>query len=222
MKPSKIEREAVHREIRAVRAATARDSIGEFRPGCEIFLLTYGQFSLIDAIVAILRQTGPADLVLSSWTAGLGSLTTCARLLEAGELLSVRLIVDRSFENRQPEYNVQMRKLFGAAAIRTWTGHAKFAVIRSKTRAIAIRTSMNLNTNPRLETLEISDDPALADFLERVVDLQFQEQPPEVMRGDLPRLAALKFADKKKIKTGRAKMGRATASPTPVTTLRIG
>jgi hypothetical protein len=43
---------------------------------------------------------------------------------------------------------------------------------------VAIRTSMNLNENPRLESIEVSDDPALAGFLLSVVDELWAEESP--------------------------------------------
>lgn len=184
-------RTSVDRVIRTAKEGSARDAIGELTPGCEILVLTYGQFSLIDAIVALIRQTGPADLILSTWTAGDADLTTAARLLEGAEIRSLRMIVDRSFVTRQPGYCARMIALFGPECIRTMRSHAKFAVIRNERWTLAVRTSMNLNTNPRLEQIEISDDPGLADFLTTVADDLWAEQAPGVMDGELPRLESL-------------------------------
>lgn len=184
-------RSNVRREIRTAKEGNAADAIGQLTPGCEIFVLTYGQFSLIDAIVALIRQTGPANVVLSTWTAGDTDLTTAAALLEAAEIRSLRMIVDRSFITRQPGYCRRMRELFGDACIRTTRTHAKFASIRNERWNIAVRTSMNLNTNPRLEQIEISDDPSLADFIDRVADDLWTEQQPGVFDGELPLLASI-------------------------------
>lgn len=101
------------------------------------------------------------------------------------------MIVDRSFLTRQPGYCAQMRRLFGDECIRTMRSHAKFAVIRNDRWTIAVRTSMNLNTNPRLEQMEISDDPGLADFLTAVADDLWAEQAPGVFDGELPLLASI-------------------------------
>ena len=67
-------------------------------------------------------------------------------------------------------------RLFGDDSIRTTRTHAKFAVITNEDWAVAVRTSMNLNENPRLESIEVSDDPALAGFLLRVVEEIFAEE----------------------------------------------
>ena len=51
------------------------------------------------------------------------------------------------------------------------------------------RTSMNLNENPRLETLEISTDPAFGEFMIRVVDDIFRVVPPDSPHSDMPEFA---------------------------------
>lgn len=54
--------------------------------------------------------------------------------------------------------------------------HLKFIAVRNAEWNIAIRTSMNLNENRRLEALEVSDDPGLAAFLEGLMD-EFFSRP---------------------------------------------
>ena len=188
----------------------ACDAIGDLTQGCEIFILTYGQFSLIDAIAALLKKTGPADVILSTWTAGHTDLTTAANLLAGPEIKSFRMMVDRSFLTRQPGYCRRMIDLFGTDCLRTWRAHAKFAVIKNAQWTLAIRTSMNLNTNPRIENLEISDDPALCEFFVTIADDLFAEQNSGILDGDLPTLDRVNF-----IKPQQIQMGRVSAAPTP-------
>ena len=189
-------REPVQRVVRTAKQGSARDAIGTLTPGCEVLVLTYGQFSLIDGLVALLDQTGPADLLLSTWTAGDTDLTTAAALLESAAITRLRMIVDRSFLTRQPGYCQRMRELFGDESIRTLRSHAKFAVIRNERWSLAVRTSMNLNTNPRLEQMEVSDDPGLADFLETIAADLWTEQAAGEFAGELPALHSLKNVDR--------------------------
>jgi len=176
------------RVIRAVKTAGASTAIGTMHPGCEIYCLTFGQFSLIDALCAILEQTGPADVTLSTWTAADADLRRAERLLRSAEILSMRYIVDRSFATRMPHYCSAMRQLFGDDCIRTTRSHAKWAVVRNEQWNLTIRTSMNMNHNPRLENIEISDDPALCEFMTTVADDLFAEQEPGAFNGELPTL----------------------------------
>lgn len=212
-----IRREQKAREVKAAKAANASDAIGDLEPGCEVFILTYGQFSLIDAIAALLKKTGPAEVILSTWTAGHTDLTTCANLLSGSEITSFRMMVDRSFLTRQPGYCRRMIELFGTDCLRTWRAHAKFAIIKNDKWTLAVRTSMNLNTNPRLENLEISDDPALCDFFVTITDDLFSEQDPGVFDGELPKLKSVDFHDK-----ARIQMGSVVCGAMPATTRRIG
>lgn len=125
---------------------------------------------------AILERTGPADVAIATWTAGSADLSRSAESLRNGNIRSLRFVVDCSFGQRQPGYLAQVRELFGDEAIRSTRTHAKYAVVMNDEWSVAVRTSMNLNENPRLETIEVSDDPELAGFLLRVTDEIFAEE----------------------------------------------
>lgn len=141
--------------------------------GCEIFGFTMGQFSLMELIQAVIERIGKCDMGVSVWTAAEADLRDAYTLLDCGYLKSVRMVVDRSFESRQPDYCNTLRALFGdcVAIART---HAKFAVLSNESYSIAIRTSMNLNRNTRWEQFEISDCPLLSKFLWSVLNEPFK------------------------------------------------
>lgn len=179
------------RTIRLSKQSNALEAIGTLEPGCELFILTFGQFSLIDALCTVLEQTGPAHVTLATWTAADADLRQSAELLRTARISSMRFLVDRSFLTRHPSYCGTMRELFGDQCIRTARTHAKWALINNDRWKIVFRTSMNLNSNPRLENLEISDDPALFDFLLSIADGIFTEQPVGLFNADLPKLASL-------------------------------
>jgi len=179
------------REIRIAKAGNARAAIGPLSPGAEVYILTFGQFSLMDAVVEILRQTGPADVVISTWTAANADLARTAESVRNADIRTLRWIVDRSFLTRQPAYCAAMREMFGDESIRTTRSHAKFVTIQNDDWQIAIRTSMNLNENPRLENIEISDDAALCGFMRAVADELFEEAPAGDFGRGLPILEAI-------------------------------
>jgi len=136
----------------------AAASIGKVEPGCEIFGFTKGQFSFIDVIEYLLTQTGAADVSLSTWTAADADLKTAYNLLQNGRIRSIRFLVDWSFASRKPEYCAALVEQFGEDSFRVSRTHAKYCVIRNDQWNITVRTSMNLNMNPRFENFEISDD----------------------------------------------------------------
>jgi hypothetical protein len=163
------------REMRLAKASSAAEAIGTLAKGQDVFVLTFGQFSLIDALVAILDQTGPADVTISTWTAADAHLQRSAELIESAAIRSFRMIVDRFFETRQPAYCFQLRRLFGQDSIRAIRTHAKFMLIRNESWDLVVRTSMNLNENPRLENIEISESGPFADWFQAIADAVFDE-----------------------------------------------
>ena len=170
------------REIKkAMRVKTAAEAIGDLYPGCAIFGITKGQFSLIELIGAVLGQTGPADLFLSTWTAAGSDLSDAFSLVESGMIRSMRFLVDHTFQRRKPAFASKIRELFGAEAVRVTRNHAKFCLIRNEQWDIVLKTSMNLNTNPRLEDFDIQDDPLLADFLQGLMDEIFKRIKPKAL-----------------------------------------
>jgi len=160
---------------RALAAEVVAEAVGPLSPGCELFGLNKGQFSMIDLIGHCLESTGPADVTIATWTAGGADLEFAYRFLADGRIRSLRFVVDHSFPDMQPGYCAALRERFGDEAIRLTKTHAKFTVVKNDQWAIAIRSSMNLNENRRLEFFELSDDQALADYLLEVCDSLFVE-----------------------------------------------
>ena len=178
-------RQPVTRQMRECFAGGAREAIGQLAPRCEIFGFTKGQFSLIDLISELLHQAGPSHVAIATWTAAHAEIRTAFEFLRSGELLSLRWVVDRSFASRQPEYCRALLDAFGPDCIRITRTHAKFVLIRNERWNLAVRTSMNLNKNPRFEDFEISDDPVLAGYLAAVTDEIFARQDVgELMKRD--------------------------------------
>lgn len=160
------------REIMDLRKAQcAAEAVADLeRDGMELFGLTKGQFSLTDMIVAILEKTGPADLSISTWTAANGDVSRMLELLRSGQIRSCRWLVDLTFVRRCPQLTAEIRAKFGADAIRVTKTHAKFCTIVNEDWQIALRSSMNLNQNPRMESFQVGHDPTLCQFLTQVLD----------------------------------------------------
>lgn len=169
-----IRRTGVKRAVRdSIRCATAAAAIGPIERGCEIYGLTGGQFSLIDVIDHCLAATGPADVVISTWTAAGADVDFAMALLADRRIDRLRFIVDCSFPNRQPAYCAALRERFGEDAIRMTKSHCKFVTIVGDGWHLSVRTSMNLNLNRRLENFEISDSKPLTDHLLAFTDELF-------------------------------------------------
>lgn len=163
----------VRRELTTADCAAA---LGPLERGVDLYCLTMGKFSLIDVVEHVLEATGPADVVVSTWTAAGADIGFANGLLTDGRIKSLRFLVDFSFPSRQPAYCAALREAFGDDSIRVTKNHAKFVLVTNGEWRVVIRTSMNLNECRRLETVEISDDAELAGFLLEVVDALFAKQ----------------------------------------------
>lgn len=152
-------------------SGTARQAIGVLAPGDRLTGITKGQFSLIDIIKAVLESTGPAHLVLSTWTSGIKDIENVGFLINRGDLLSLRMLAgDGLFYTQQKEYCDRIIELFGEDALCFTSNHAKFAVIHNDTWNVVVRSSMNLNRNRRFEQFDLDEDAELVRFFLDHVD----------------------------------------------------
>lgn len=186
------------------RDATAREALEALGPGGSIITLTFGQFSIGDVIRALLDRTGPADVTISTWTAAKAEIEHAYRMIEDGRIQSMRWLVDRSFATRQPEYCRALLDRFGPDTIRTTRTHAKWATIVGGGLNLAIHTSCNLNTNPRLELIEVSDSAPLTDWFNGIADQLWDTLDGRDLAGELP--ARVQTDDA----AGPVKMGQVT------------
>ena len=169
--PTEFERSRVRREYTsAVRQESALKAIGTLHHGTDIFGFTKGQFSMIDLLEHCLKQTGPAHLFVATWSAAAADIQAAHKFLGNGRILTIKLLVDYSFQSRKPEFCRELVDAFGAEAVRVTVTHAKYCLIRNDDWDLVIRTSMNLNYNPRFENYEISDSKEFADFLQVIID----------------------------------------------------
>jgi len=151
-KPSKVTRDGI---------GSARKALEGFGTGLRVCGLTGGQFSLIDLLDAVLDITGPADVAISTWTAGVNDTEAAKRAESMGRITRLRMLVDRSFLNRQPKYASRLVDLYGPESIRTCRIHAKFVVVTNDDWNVLISTSMNLNMNRRIESYDVSESPEI-------------------------------------------------------------
>lgn len=175
--------------LSAAAFANAQTAIGAIRPGARVVGLNKGQFSLLDLIAATLAQTGPGAVTVSTWTPGRAEMESVAQMLDAGYVTDFRLLVDRSFVTRHPEYVTRIHRVLGPQAIRQTRTHAKFALIEAGDYRITIRTSMNFNRNPRYEQFDLDDDAVIFAFFEAAVNELYDGVPPgfDASRGEIER-----------------------------------
>jgi len=157
-------------EFRLAALGTAKEAIGTLDPGVRIVGVTKGQFGLLEIIRAIVEQTGPAHLVLATWGLGKDDVEHVEAMVERGDVTGVEILTDRSVPTRHNDQFIAACRLFGGENVWLTRLHAKFVMIRAGNWRIVIRSSMNLNANPRLEQFDIDDDEAIFNFYQEIVD----------------------------------------------------
>jgi len=166
------------REIRdARRRKTATNAIEGLTRNLTITGFTKGQFSLLDLLMACIEITGPVSLVLSTWTAARREIQALTDLQARGDLLSARFLLDFTMVRRDPEAANAIRDSFGCESIRIAQNHSKFALFENNSWNLVLRTSMNLNMNPRFEDFTIAHDPELMAFFNAIVNEIWAKQP---------------------------------------------
>src|SRR5690606_14254606 len=116
-------------EIGAFNDSTADAALSGFAKGCHILGMTMGQFSLIDMITSLLKKTGPADVYIATWSAGIKDAHQVRWMMDTNLIRGIRLLTDHSYVNRQKRYAASIEDLFGPENIRTSEMHAKFVLI---------------------------------------------------------------------------------------------
>lgn len=169
-----VKRSRVAREFRhGMRGESASRCIGPIPKGCEVFGLTKGDFSMIDILRHVAKEIGPCRIDVGTWTAAAAEITQAFDMLGDGNIISMRWVVDRSFPQRQPKYFHSLRAKFGDDCIRMARFHAKFILLENEEFSVAVRTSMNLNLNERIEFYELSEGSPISGYLRQIVDHHF-------------------------------------------------
>jgi hypothetical protein len=151
--------------------------LANFQKNCRIMGLTRGDFSMIDLIHSVLKKTGPAHVICTTWSAGIKDVNQVRWMLDSHLIRTFKLITDHSYSTRQRGYAASILELFGADNIRTSEIHAKFTLIHNENYKVCIRTSMNLNANRTCESFELDEDVEVFDFYMSFIEHTFGDMP---------------------------------------------
>jgi hypothetical protein len=157
------------RRKRAVESfKTAAECIGTLEPGAALFAVTRGQFSMIDATLACLEQTGPADISLWTWTVAEYEIACMERLRQDSRLRKGVLIIDGGAREKNAGLIRQWQDTFGRQSVRYVLNHAKIVTIENAQFKLLLRGSMNLNFNPRFEQFDLTEGGADFDLVREI------------------------------------------------------
>lgn len=157
------------RRKRAVESfQNAAECIGTLEKGAGLFAITRGQFSMIDAILACLAQTGPAKISLWTWTIAEYEIECVNRLRDDGHISSGLLVIDHGALQKNRPVLEEWQRVNGPDSVRYVVNHAKIATIENDSWQLLLRGSMNLNFNPRFEQFDITEGGADFDLVRKV------------------------------------------------------
>ena len=133
------------------------------------FIITRGQFGMIDVILTILDQVGPSRLSVWVWSIADWEIQTIERLIADGRVLSADLLIDYASITKKGATIKGWTDRFGLGSVKFIVNHAKIVRIWNDDGwKICIRGSCNLNYNPRFEQIDIDDNSPAFDLVEKI------------------------------------------------------
>ena len=145
-------------------------SIGEIIPGKQKHYYSDGNFNLIRLIFHILKQTGPAHVLMSTYSISQDSLEQVRNRIQREEILSIRFLIDNRVKVMSPKPFQMLKEGFSYRCISL---HAKVALIWNEDWKISIVTSQNATDNPKLERGVIFTDERIFNFDKTILEDAF-------------------------------------------------
>lgn len=145
-------------------------SIGTIEPGRQKHYYSDGNFNLLRLIFHILRQTGPAHVLMSTYSISQDSLEQVQNRIKRDEILSIRFLIDNRVKVMSPKPFQMLKEGFQYRCVSL---HAKVALVWNDSWSLSIVTSQNATDNPKLERGVIFTDPSVFNFDKTVLEDAF-------------------------------------------------
>jgi hypothetical protein len=160
---------AARRKVAHESFRSAAETIGPIEPGMSLFAITRGQWSMIDAVLHVLDQVGPAAVSLWTWTVAEYEVQVLTRLRIDQRITAGRLVIDHGARNKNAGIIADWKKQFGFESVRYVVNHAKIATVESISGLkFLLRGSMNLNFNPRFEQFDMTEGGPEFDLVKEI------------------------------------------------------
>ena len=136
-------------------------AIGQLENGKEHHYYSHGNFNLVRLICYLIRQTGPVNLLMTSYSFSSKSIEQIQNRIEQKEIISFKLILDNRVRVMSPKPFQMIAASFDYRCISV---HAKIALLWNDRWSLTIITSQNATDNPKLERGIIFTDREIFDF----------------------------------------------------------
>ncbi|MFZ4549375.1 MAG: hypothetical protein ACOYN4_18155 [Bacteroidales bacterium] len=136
-------------------------AIGVINPKVNTHYYSFGNFNLVRLIMYIIKQTGPVNLSMTSYSFSSKSIQQLQNHIENEKIISFKLILDNRVRSISPKPFQIIASCFN---YRCTSVHAKIALLWNDNWKLSIVTSQNATDNPKMERGIIFTDPAVFDF----------------------------------------------------------
>lgn len=124
--------------------------LGSVKQGVDKHFYSNGAVNLVQLMLYVLRQTGPAHVFLSTYSIAEDSISTLRRYVDDGTILSIRFLIDNRVRSISPKPFAHLITAF-PDSYRCTSLHAKVALICNEDWHVSIVGSQNATHNPKLE-----------------------------------------------------------------------
>jgi hypothetical protein len=146
--------------------------LGQIEIGKNKHFYSKGAFNLIQLVLYLLKQTGPAHVFISSYSISEESLATLFRYKERGDILSIKFLVDNRVRTISPKPFDYLMTAF-PDCYRCCALHAKVALIWNDEYSLSVVGSQNATHNPKLERGIIHTEATVFQFDYKVLTDEF-------------------------------------------------
>lgn len=138
-------------DIEAIADVLERTSqLGTIEQGIDKHFYSNGAFNLVQLMLYVLKQTGPAHVFLSTYSIAEDSISTLRRYVDDGTILSIHFLIDNRVRSISPKPFAHLIASF-PDAYRCTSLHAKVALISNDDWHVSVVGSQNATHNPKLE-----------------------------------------------------------------------
>lgn len=153
---------------------TKASELGVITNGNTKHFYTRGAFDLVDLVVFVLKQTGPAHVFVSSYGIASDTIHTMKKCIDTGKMLSIRFLLDNRVRSISPKpFDTLVRTFPGDYKLNSI--HAKCALVWNNDWHISIVGSQNATHNPKLERDTIYTDARVWEFDLQNLERAFSE-----------------------------------------------
>lgn len=125
-------------------------ALGDIKAGQDKHFYSNGAFNLVQLVLYLLKQTGPAHVFISSYSIAEDSLATLKRYQDQGKIWDIAFLIDNRVRTISPKPFDYLVTAF-PDRYRCCALHAKVALIWNDEWHLSVVGSQNATNNPKLE-----------------------------------------------------------------------